>query len=152
MIKLKPKYIVWLLPFAYLIHLLDEFYLGSGFAEWFSALFKASLSENDFLVINSIAFIIVVVIPVLYTFGKISNFIPAVLGVLFFINGFAHLLITILTSIYSPGTISGVLIYIPLGSIVYKNIFSLLRKEQRTSSITTAIAVQILISVVAFII
>ena len=150
--NIKPKLIVWLFPFAYLLHLLDEFLLGAGFAEWFSALFGVSLSENDFLVINITAFVLVAIIPVLYGMGKINNFIPAVLGALFFFNGIVHLMITILTLMYSPGTITGLVVYIPLGIIVYIKIFPLLKEEQRSLSIATAIGIHILISVAAFII
>ncbi|MGD8305342.1 MAG: HXXEE domain-containing protein [Ignavibacteria bacterium] len=148
--KLKPQFIVWLFPFAYLIHLLDEFYLGGGFAKWYSSLLNANLSEYDFLVINSIAIVLVITVAILYSLGKINNFIPAVLGILFFMNGFVHLMLSVVTWIYSPGTISGIIIYIPLGVIVYKNIFPLLTQDQRTSSIIAAIALHILISVIAF--
>ena len=150
--NIKSKLIVWLFPFAYLLHLLDEFFLGAGFADWFSSLFNVSLSENDFLLINSIAFVVVVIIPVLYYQGKINNFILAVLGALFFINGIVHFMITIMTMMYSPGTITGLVVYIPLGILVYKKIFPLLKEEQRISSIVTAIVIHVLISVVAFII
>ena len=152
MLKLNAKHIVRFLPFAYLGHLLDEFYLGSGFADWFSGLFKISLLESDFLIINSVAFLFVVIITILFNLGKINNFIPTVLGVLFFINGIVHLIITTLTLAYSPGTISGILIYIPFGIIVFKNIFPLLEEKKRTSSIASAIAIHILITIVTVII
>ncbi len=148
--KLKPKFIVWLFPFAYLIHLLDEFFFGGGFAMWYSNLLNANLSEYDFLIINSTAFVLVITVSILYSLGKIKNFIPAVLGTLFFMNGLVHLMLSVATWIYSPGTISGIIIYIPLGVIVYKNIFPLLTQDQRTSSIITAIILHILISIIAF--
>lgn len=71
---------------------------------------------------------------------------------LFFINGIVHLIITTLTLAYSPGTISGILIYIPFGIIVFKNIFPLLEEKKRISSIASAIAIHILITIVAVII
>lgn len=54
--KLKPIHITWLLPFAYLLHLLDEYFMGAGLAKWISGLFKVNLSVSDFIVINSIGF------------------------------------------------------------------------------------------------
>jgi hypothetical protein len=147
--KIKPKHIAWFLPAAYLLHLLDEYFIGAGFAGWFSMLFKASLSESNFIVINAAGLTIVLLIAILYTLGKANNFVLATVGSLFFINGIIHPLVSFLTATFSPGTITGVIIYLPFGLIVFIKIFPLLQEQQRMFSVVLAIALQILVSVVA---
>jgi hypothetical protein len=147
--RIKVKQIAWFLPVAYLLHLLDEYFTGAGFAGWFSGLFKTGLSESNFIIINAVGFTAVLVIAILYTLGKANNFVLAVVGSLFFINGIIHPLVSILTATFSPGTITGVIIYLPLGVLVFKKIFPLLQEQQRMFSVILAIALHILVSVVA---
>jgi hypothetical protein len=92
------------------------------FPGWFSGIFTVSLSLNDFVIINSIGFTATIIIVVFYTFNKSSDFIVAALGTFFFVNGIAHIVTTVFTFSYSPGTITAVLLYLPLGYLVYKKI------------------------------
>jgi len=147
--RIKTKYIAWFLPVAFLLHLLDEYFIGAGFAGWFSMLFKASLSESNFIVINAAGFAIVLIIAILYTIGKVNNFVLATVGSLFFINGIIHPLASFLSATFSPGTITGVIIYLPFGLIVFIKIYPLLQEQQRMFSVILAIALQILVSVIA---
>ena len=147
--NIKPKQIVWLLPFAYLLHLCDEYFSGEGFAKWFSGLFEVSLSINDFIIINLFGFAATLLIAILYSFKRINNFIIAALAALFFVNGLIHLAASIFTLSYSPGTITGVILYLPLGVLIFKNIFPLLPEEQRSLSVFTGAAIQILVAVIA---
>lgn len=148
--KLKPIHIAWPLPIAYLLHLFDEYFTGAGLAGWYSSVFKASLSVSDFIVINTIGFTAVVVVAILYTWKKVNEFTLAILGSLFFVNGLIHLAASVLTFTYSPGTISGIIIYVPLGVIIFKKIFPFLQEQQRSLSVPAGIAIQILVTLVAF--
>lgn len=146
--SLNPKQIAWLIPVAYLFHLADEYF--TRFPDWFSQLFKVDLSLNNFIIINSIGFTATVLIAVLYSFNKINSFVIAGLGTLFFVNGVVHIVATVFTFSYSPGTITGLLFYLPLGYLVYKNIFPLLPGQQRGLSVVVGISVQIIVAIVAF--
>ena len=146
--KFGAKQISWLIPVAYLFHLADEYF--TGFPDWFSRLFKVDLSLNNFIIINSIGFTATILIAILYSFNKINSFVIAVLGTLFFVNGIVHILASVFTYSYSPGTISGLIFYLPLGFLIYKNIFPLLPEKQRSLSVIVGILVQIIVSVVAF--
>jgi hypothetical protein len=148
--KVKPKHIVWFIPLAYLIHLFDEYFSGIGLPDWISAVFKVDLSLNDFILINTIGFAATIFIAVLYSLGKVNNVVIAALGTLFFVNGIIHVVASILTATYSPGTISGVILYIPLGVLIIKEIFPLLLESQRLLSIATGIIIHIIVSVIAF--
>jgi uncharacterized membrane protein SirB2 len=82
--------------------------------------------------------------------GKTSNSILIALGTLLFVNGVVHIAASLLTVTYSPGTISGVIVYIPLGILIFKNIFPLLPEQQRYFSVATGIILHIIISIIAF--
>jgi hypothetical protein len=145
--KISSKQIAWFLPIAYLVHLADEYF--TGFSGWFSALLNVNLSVNDFILINSIGFAATVIISILYILNKANNFIIGTLGTLFFTNGLLHITASAFTLNYSPGTISGLLIYIPLGYSIFKKIFPLIPEQQRILCIGAAIAVQIFVALVA---
>jgi len=145
--RLKPKRIGWLIPLAYLFHLADEYF--TGFPNWFSGIFKVNLSLDDFIIINSIGFSATIIITFLCTFDKVNSFIIASLGTLFFINGIIHILSSIFTLSYSPGTISGILFYLPLGYLIFKNIFPLLPEQQRSLSAVVGIFIQVVVAIIA---
>lgn len=147
--KIKPKQIAWFLPAAYLLHLLDEYFSGGGFHIWFSGIFDVSLSLNDFILINSIGFGAAVATAVLYNFDKVNNFIIAAFGSLFFINGIVHIVASAVTLTYSPGTISGLLIYLPLGWLIFKNIFPLIPEQQLVLSVAAGIIIQVAVALIA---
>ena len=146
--KFGAKQIAWIIPAAYLFHLADEYF--TGFPDWFSQLFKVDLSLNNFIFINSIGFTATIIIAILYSFNKIKSFVIAALGMLFFVNGIIHIVATVFTFSYSPGTITGLLFYLLLGYLVYKNIFPLLLEQQRGLSVVAGISVQLIVAMIAF--
>jgi Protein of unknown function with HXXEE motif len=147
---LNPRNIIWLIPPAYLLHLLDEYFLGVGLPDWLSDLFKTNLSKSDFIIINSIGLTATFVIVILNSLNKVNEFLIVALGSLFFLNGLIHLLASVLTVTYSPGTISGVILYIPLGVLIFRKILPLLPEQQRPLSIVTGIIAHVIISLIAF--
>jgi hypothetical protein len=147
--KISPKQIAWLLPIAYLLHLFDEYFSGEGFHNWFSEIFNVNLSLNDFILINSIGFAATLAIAILYNYNKVNNFIIAVLGTLFFFNGLVHIAATVITASYSPGTLSGIFVYLPLGFLIYKKIFPIIPQQQRFLPVVIGIIIQIVVAMVA---
>jgi len=121
--ELKIKHIARLLPLTFFIHPLEELFGGVGLLEWFSTLFRADLSFGDFIIINTIGFFIMIMVAISHTFGKGNTTVNVALSMLLFLNGIIHILINMFTLFYSPGSISGLLLYIPLGIVVYKKIF-----------------------------
>jgi hypothetical protein len=121
MIK-KPngRYIALLLPAAYLIHLVEEYYGGKGLPLWISEYLAAEVSNADFLNINAFGFSVVMLYAVFYSFIKRNDVLLLAFGSLFFLNGIIHLLASLLTLSYSPGTLSGIVIYLPLGILIYR--------------------------------
>ena len=136
----------WLLPTTIFVHQVEE-YLGQ-FPLWYSNLLNAQLSNQDFLLINGVGLFVFTVFALSYFFNK-NNLILVALGTLVFLNGMIHLLLSISTFSYSPGTISGVVLFIPLGFIIFKKILPQLRRVERIIAVAIGIFVLFTASMIA---
>lgn len=104
---------------------------------------------SDFIIINSIGLTAIILISFLYDKGKLNELLVASISMLFFINGLVHIAASIITASISPGTISGVLIYLPLGTVTLKKIFPFLSAQHRIFSIAFGLLIQIIIAIIA---
>jgi len=145
-----PHYFIWILPLAYSMHIIEEYFAGKGFPKWFSDVFNATISNGDFIIINAIAFSIVIIFSVTYQFYRQNNVFFLALVTLFFVNGIIHILSSIFSMTYSPGTITGLIIYIPMGIILFKRILPLLSYNQKVTGISAGIFIHIIVAVIAF--
>ena len=143
---LSPNQIAALIPFTLLIHQLEEYF--GRFPQWYSNLLNAQLSNRDFIIINSIGLLVIMVASLSYFFNK-NNMILVALGTLVFVNGWVHLLASLFTLSYSPGTISGIVLFIPLGLVVYKKILPKLKSSEKVIAISVGFFVLILVSTIA---
>ena len=66
-----------------------------------------------------------------------------------FINGLLHPLSSLVSASYSPGTISGVFLYVPLGFLALKRIILELSVGQRNTGITAGILIHLVVVVLA---
>lgn len=147
--KQNTIYLVWLLPVAYIFHLIEEYFAGSGFPVWISENLQATLSNAEFLIINVVALSAVLFFATYYTWWKQNTILLLALYSLVFINGVVHLLSSILTLSYAPGTLTGIVLYIPMGILAYKKILPLLRPIEQTIGITLGIIIQALVAFIA---
>ena len=143
---LTPNQMAGLLPVTIFIHQLEEFF--GQFPQWYSNLLNAQLSTQDFILINGIGLIVFTVSALFYILTK-NNVLLAILGTFVFVNGVIHLLLSIFTLSYSPGTISGVILFVPLGIIIYKKIFPGLQEKERIIAIVTGTVILFTVSMIA---
>jgi hypothetical protein len=110
-----PRLWPLLLPLAYLVHLAEEQWTGGGFPAWVSSTVGAPLTEARFVVINAVAWPLALgVCAAAVAWPKLCWPVLAVAAVLA-LNGAVHLLGSLATASDSPGVVSGVLVYLPLG-------------------------------------
>ena len=141
-----PSMMAVLLPATLLTHQLEEYF--GEFPRWYSDLLNANLSNQDFLIINGIGLLIISIVALSYLFNK-NNVLLAALGTLIFTNGIVHLLLSLFTFSYSPGTISGVVLFLPLGIIIFKRILPLLRQGEKILAISIGVIALFTVSVIA---
>jgi hypothetical protein len=121
---------IWLFPLTYLVHLSEEYWGGEGFPAWFSRLTGADFAVDDFLILNAIALCLVVTAMGLVSVFPSCRFLLVALGGVILLNAFLHVGLSIVTRSYSPGAVSGLLCWAPLG--IYA-----LRREWRELSHST---------------
>jgi hypothetical protein len=115
----------WLFPASYLVHIAEEYW--GGFPAWIARFWGVESSISNFLSWNVGAWVMMTVGVVLVLKTKSYRWLLVSFGTVILINALAHVGASILTRSYSPGLISGLLLYIPLGTI------TLLRARQRVN-------------------
>lgn len=146
MIKIHPDKLAILLPLSIFIHQVEE-YLG-GFASWFSRILGVQFSNQDFLLINGIGLILFVLLSLTYFLNK-NKLILIVLGTMVFVNGLIHFFFTVITRIYSPGTISGVFLFIPLGVVIFHQIIPETPKGKNIVAIAIGLSILFIAAIFA---
>jgi hypothetical protein len=103
----------WLLPVTYAAHVFEEW--RGGFPAWWSSLTGVDLSVEKFLSLNEIAL-------ALMTLGVVAGYAVRPLRWLFvafgaavLLNAASHLVACAATRSYSPGAVTGTLLWLPLG-------------------------------------
>lgn len=104
---------VLLAPAAYLLHILEE---APGFVVWtrlYPTLFSNTLSTTVFVVTNAV-YMSLVVVSVLLCARRAAVTLGLAVIAFLFSNAVFHIGFTILSGIYSPGTVTAVVLYVPL--------------------------------------
>jgi uncharacterized membrane protein HdeD (DUF308 family) len=105
----------WLIPITYLIHIAEEFYGGEGYPAYLKRLRGVELTPTRFLVGQAIGLALIIIGLLIARRLSFPKQLLIILGAVVLINGFSHLGTSFYYREYSPGLISGVLIWIPLG-------------------------------------
>jgi Protein of unknown function with HXXEE motif len=103
----------WLLPLTYLAHLAEEYYLG--FPAWLDDVAGARLTPERFLELNAFFFGVMLLAVMAATAIRPARVLLVPLATIVVANGLLHLGGTIVTGRYSPGALTGVLLWLPLG-------------------------------------
>ena len=138
---------VWLIA-AYLIHLAEEWFWG--FPEWSRVIRGAGVSSERFLVINAIALALFVVLSAIARRRPGMAWFPSTLAAIFVINAVLHALATWRYGGYSPGTVSGLLIYVPLGIVVLRDMRSYLATNAFVACLGAGAIAHVFITFAAF--
>lgn len=115
----KPARWAWLLPATFLVHIAEEYWCGIGFPAWVSRVGFAKLTPELFLSLNAAAWLLMAFAVALAIFIQPLRWLIVSFGAAVFINGLAHTAGSIVTVTYSPGLVSGLLLWVPLGSIIF---------------------------------
>lgn len=106
----------WRFPATYAVHIVEEWRGGEGFPAWFSRVTGAELSVERFLALNFWALAGMTVGVALAALFRQMRWLVVGFGAVVLLNGVAHLAASAVTRSYSPGAISGALLWLPLGA------------------------------------
>ncbi|MBS0979102.1 HXXEE domain-containing protein [Levilactobacillus brevis] len=116
------KLLALLAPLAYLLHCTEEFAFPGGFISWYHS-WRPSLGKQKpsyYWRVNIIVFLIVAVTGWFAFFTKDNNS-GLVISTSFLASNtiFTHIIGAIKTHSYSPGMITGIILYLPICVICY---------------------------------
>ena len=138
---------VWMIA-AYLIHLGEEWFMG--FPEWSRVIRGAGVSSEEFIAINSVALILFLILAAITRRRPGMAWFPATLATIFSLNGVLHALATLRYDVYSPGTVTGMLISFPLGLLVLHELRGRLSPAAFSGCLALGVLVHVFITFVAF--
>ena len=112
-----PKFWPLLFPLTYLIHIAEEYYGGGGFPVWSARYLDFQLTPERFLALNGVGWIAMVVASLIAVWRPSARWMVVPLATAASINGCAHAVASLVTTSYSPGVISGIALWVPLGAV-----------------------------------
>lgn len=136
----------WLLPLSYAIHIAEEHF--GGFVQWSARTSGSGLSVEAFLAATSAGAAVSLLGIFLSGRKRRHGWIPVMMATLFVLNGMMHLFTSIATGSYSPGLVSGLLLWVPLGSLVLARSRTIHSRAFILKSMAGGIAFQAAVSLV----
>jgi hypothetical protein len=105
-----------LLPCAYLLHLAEEWWGGEGFGSWMARAYGREVSPFRFLLLNGVVWPLFAVLTVAALRKPAVAWFLTAFSSIVLVNGVLHALGSLATGSYSPGVVTGTLLYLPLGA------------------------------------
>jgi hypothetical protein len=107
---------VWLFPGSMAVHVAEEALTGETFPRWISRVAGLDLGFGEFLILNAIAFGMMLAGSALALYSSRGGWALAAIGTAVLTNALLHLGGTAFTRSWSPGVVSATLLWLPLGS------------------------------------
>jgi hypothetical protein len=136
-----------LFPATYLVHILEECFAGERFYRWIHRISGIRLTAAQFVAINALAWIAMA--SAAFSVPP-ENWLWTAIGCTVLVNGVLHLATTILTRTYSPGVVSGVVLWIPLGLYYVMQGNAILPGRELWTALSAGVAIQAVVSMLAF--
>ena len=126
---------LWLFPPAYLVHLLDERFFGNGTAAWATAHMGVYLTNDAWLIINVVWFLLLTLSTWLVSRGTWPQWVVVALATHIAVHSVARVWGSAVFAGWSPGVVSGVTICLPWAVITFARGFRLLPLRQFVSGL-----------------
>jgi hypothetical protein len=140
--------LLWLFVPAYLVHVGEEW--AGGFPAWIGTVVGRALPVAAFLGINVVALVLVVVGIRAAIREDRHGWIAVALATIMLVNTVAHAVGAALTGSYSPGLMSAVVLYVPLGSLALIRAFDQAPRAQLTRGIALGFLIHAVVSFIPF--
>jgi hypothetical protein len=138
----------WLFPLTYALHLAEEYWGGEGFPSWLSRMAGVSFTNQEFMVLNSMALVLMILGATLIYRLTWRWLLVALAGVVF-LNGALHLIFSLLTWTYSPGLVTGGLLWLPLGAVTMYRQWSRASRRSYSIGVVLALGLHAVVSLLA---
>jgi len=140
--------LLWLFVPAYVAHVAEE-WLG-GFPQWIAMVAGRPLPASAFFIVNGIALLLAVAGIRAAIRSDRYGWIAVAVATIALVNTLAHAGGAALTGTYSPGLISAVVLYVPLGALAIIRAVDQAPREQLRRGIAAGLIIHALVFVVAY--
>ena len=106
---------VWLFPLAYGLHVAEEYWFH--FPAYVASVSGRHISNPQFLLINAVFWLLMVATAVVVLARPSQAWLVVTLAAILGINAALHIVGSVVTTTYSPGTVTAACLYVPL--VVY---------------------------------
>ena len=138
----------WFFPVSYLAHIAEEYW--GGFPAWVERFWGVASSEANFLAWNGGAWVMMCVGVGLVLVTKSYRWLLVSFGTVVLINAAAHALASAVTWSYSPGLISGLLLYVPLGLFTLRRARVSVNARTRRAGVIVGVVMHLVVVLLAF--
>jgi hypothetical protein len=140
--------LLWLFVPAYVVHVAEE-WVG-GFPAWIGTVVGRPLPGAAFFIINGLALVLLVAGIRAAIQTDRYGWIAVAMATIVLVNTCAHAAGALLTGAYSPGLISAVVLYVPLGSLALIRAVDHAPRAQLLRGIAAGLMIHAIVFVVAF--
>ena len=137
----------WLLPATYAAHVFEEW--RAGFPAWWSRLTGVELSVERFLSLNEIALALMTLGVVLAYAVRPLRWLFVAFGAALLINAASHLVASAATRSYSPGAVTGTLLWLPLGWLTLRAGRAGLSRRSFAAGVAVGVALHAVVALMA---
>ena len=137
--KTWPAALGWLYPATYAIHILEELWGGEGFTAWLVRVAGVELAPRQFLVWNALALLSLAAGVLLTLRFRHLRWLLLACGVAFTLNALSHFAASLYTLSYSPGLLSGLLLWLPLGALTLMRFSKTLTRRGRRAGLVVGV-------------
>ncbi len=140
--------LLWLFVPAYLAHLAEEWW--AGFPEWIAVFARRPLPAAAFVAINAVALVVLIAAVRATTHRESNGWMAVAIATVFTLNALLHLLGSLASASYSPGMLTGVVIYVPLGLLTLLRAWHQQPPSEFARGAAAGVAVHAVVVIVAF--
>ena len=138
----RSTYWLWLFPFAYVVHIIEE---STGV----DGLYGINVSLNVFLILSTAAWLLMACGVFLAQRFGFRHFMGVCLGATFFLNGLSHIFKSLINRGYDAGVISGSVIFIPLGLATLLSLRNSMRRQRFIVGVVLGLVIQTIATIIA---
>lgn len=138
----------WLFPFSYLIHIAEEYW--GGFPAWIARFWGVESSLSNFLSWNGGAWVMMTVGVIVVLKTKSYRWLLVSFATTVLINGVVHAVASVVTLSYSPGLVSGLLLFVPLGAITLRRARTRMNRRTFRAGLIVGVLMHAVVVLLAF--
>jgi hypothetical protein len=142
---------IWLalFPLTYLLHIAEEYWGGNGYSAYLLKNYGVDLSPARFLTLQSLGLTLMTTGIVLAMTLGFPHRMLVILASVILVNGLVHTWRSISGSIYEPGLITSIVLWIPLGGVTLMTLCRSMPVRNFVLASITGAAISVLVELIS---